>query len=141
MNYDGHALARFAPGASASPRNCRAPAELDPSTRISPGLESRTASASPWSAWSSECGCIRPLNSSRRFRISRPWISRGLQCSQCGLWILSSEERMHRIFTTTSGDSGYCLRGCCVHVGTALRRGGTDYVMITDVVAMKMIAV
>jgi hypothetical protein len=43
MNYDGHALARFAPGASASPRNCRAPAELDPSTRISPGLESRTA--------------------------------------------------------------------------------------------------
>ena len=44
-------------------------------------------------ASSSDRGCVRQHNSSSRFRISSPRVSRALQCLQSGLWILSKDNR------------------------------------------------
>jgi hypothetical protein len=52
-----------------------------------------------------ECGNVRQFNSSSRSRISLPLVSRALQTSQFGLWILSRDNRRHFNFTTTSQDS------------------------------------
>jgi hypothetical protein len=61
---------------------------------ISPGLESL-----------SDCGFVRQFNSSSRFRISSPHVSRALQRLQSEWWILKRDNRQHLKFTPTSLDS------------------------------------
>jgi hypothetical protein len=56
-------------------------------------LESGSSTTSPWSSFLSERGFVRQLNSSSRFRISSADVSRALQCSQSGLWILRRTNR------------------------------------------------